>query len=428
MDSTHGTARQLSSPGLLRGSSADWNRYLVALPFLGLCIAASHLLSIGPALSFAKAQLDSRNVVWNDGWRGVPILQNFYNIGGLDDIVSLANMFFMPAVYGYDSASRTQVISFLSDGGVVLVIWWLESLRSGQKSLYLQYPSLLALTGQLIGLGVVAPLYAFQHLTASPPPSYSLPSATTPILPALLLGYYIPTLLTFFSPDLPDRQAFLSIWQLFPIYISLAYHTISSLSPAPKDEALSTRPPSSRASATSDSDSEPEPDAESTPSLPSLAKLNRDVLLMRITIGVPTALGALSWVLTLIQTRGEISRIFIPSGTPSEGLPSLTAFSAQFLRWDWVFVFGAMALWLGWVYVTEGSGYLPRSLKGSSVAVGWMGMVAGAAAVGLSLGPGAMVGLGWWWREEVRAAELETSVLKREVQRKVDALLRANGA
>jgi hypothetical protein len=131
-------ARQLSSPGLLRGSSADWNRYLVALPFLGLCIAASHFLSIGPALSFAKAQLDSRNVVWNDGWRGVPILQNFYNIGGLDDIVSLANMFFMPAVYGYDSASRTQVISFLSDGGVVLSIWWLESLRSGQKSLYLQ--------------------------------------------------------------------------------------------------------------------------------------------------------------------------------------------------------------------------------------------------------------------------------------------------
>jgi hypothetical protein len=149
---------------------------------------------------------------------------------------------------------------------------------------------------------------------------------------------------------------------------------------------------------------------------------------MRITIAVPTVLGALSWLLTLIQTKGEIPSIFIPSGVPSEGLPSLTAFSSQFLRWDWVFVFGAMVLWLGWVYATEGSTYLPSALKGGSTAVGWMGMVAAAAAIGLSLGPGAMVGVGWWWREEVRAAELEKSVLKMEVQRKVDALLRANGA
>ncbi|KAK0616172.1 hypothetical protein B0T14DRAFT_497478 [Immersiella caudata] len=342
-------------------------------------------------------------------------------------------MFFMPAVYGYDSASRTQVISFLSDGGVVLAIWWLESLRSGRKSLYLQHPSILALTGQLIGLGVVAPLYAFLYLTASPSSSYSLPSTTTPVLPALILGYYIPTLLTFFSPDLPDRQAFLSIWQLFPVYISLAYHTIASLSTTPKDDVISTRPPSSNASTASDSDSEPELDSDGAPPLPSLAKLNRDVLLMRITIGVPTLLGALSWMFTLIQARGEITRIFIPSGTPSSGLPSLTAFSAQFLRWDWVSVFGAMALWMGWVYVSEGSGvqpqgYLPRVLKGGSAAVGWAGMLTAAGGIGLGFGPGAMLGVGWWWREEVRAAELEKTVLKREVQRKVDALLRANGA
>jgi len=159
--STPTMARQLNPLGPLQrklGSRQDWTRYLVALPLLGLCIVASHILSVAPATSFAKAQLDSRNIVWNDGWRGVPILENFYNVRWLDDMfvlsdrcpfklprrltrtisVSLANMFFMPAVYGYDASSRTQVISFLADGGVVLAIWWLESLRTGPKSLYLQ--------------------------------------------------------------------------------------------------------------------------------------------------------------------------------------------------------------------------------------------------------------------------------------------------
>lgn len=50
-------------------------------------------------------------------------------------------MFFLQALYGYDSTSRTQTISFLADGGIVLAIWWLESFRQDTKakrSWYLQ--------------------------------------------------------------------------------------------------------------------------------------------------------------------------------------------------------------------------------------------------------------------------------------------------
>jgi len=410
-------------------------RYLAALALIALCILASHLLTIGPALPFARVQLDSRNVVWNDGWRGVPILQNFYNVGWLDDIVSMANMFFMPAVYGYDSSSRTQAISFLTDGGVVLVIWWLESLRPGSKPLYLQYPALLTLVGQIIGLGVVAPLYAFVSLT-SPPTPFSLPTATTPLLPAIILGYYIPTFLALFSPDLSDRQAFLSIWQLFPLFVSLAYYTIASLSPKQNhsDGTLSSRPaPSPATSSASDTDSEPEsPDPQATASTPTLARLNRESLLMRIYICVPVLLGALTWLFTLWMTRGNIAEIFIPTASPSKGLPSLTAFSAQFLRWDWTFVFGSMAVWVGALYVKEAPGrqYLPGVLKGKgrSSALGWLGLLGLGVISAVLLGPGATIGIAWWWREEIRAEELEKAVLKNEVQKKVDALLRANGA
>jgi len=302
-------------------------------------------------------------------------------------------------------------------------------------------PSLLALTGQITGLGAVAPLYAFLSLISPPSQAYSLPSSTTPLIPALLLGYYIPTLLTLASPDLPDRQAFLSIWQLFPVFISLAYHTILTLSPTPKDDATIFSPPPPRSSASSTSDSDSEPDDNTQPTVPTLATLSRNLLLMRLSIGVPTLIGAVAWVATLLTTKGQIAEIFLPSALPADVLPSLSAFSAQFLRWDWVFVFGSMIVWLGVLYVREWEqvdgtgtgkgkgGYLPRGMKRGGMTVGkGVGVAVGTAAMGLVMGPGAVLGMGWWWREEVRATELERGVLKVEVQRKVNALLRANGA
>jgi len=47
-------------------------------------------------------------------------------------------MFFVAAIYGYDDVSRTQAISFLTDGGVIICIWWLESIRLGKKAWYLR--------------------------------------------------------------------------------------------------------------------------------------------------------------------------------------------------------------------------------------------------------------------------------------------------
>ena len=47
-------------------------------------------------------------------------------------------MFFVSSIYGYDPISRTQATSFLSDGGVIISIWWLESIRRGNTKWYLR--------------------------------------------------------------------------------------------------------------------------------------------------------------------------------------------------------------------------------------------------------------------------------------------------
>jgi hypothetical protein len=59
---------------------------------------------------------------------------------------------------------------------------------------------------------------------------------------------------------------------------------------------------------------------------------------------------------------------------------------------------------------------------------GWMGVVGVGLASVVVLGPGATAGLGWLWREGVMFKRREKEVLLREVEAKVEELLRANGA
>ena len=134
------------------------SRALAALPLLCLCIVAYHIMSTRPALPYARVLIDKGEVVWDGGKQQAKILTSFYNVEFLDytcvpqprypgtprltpHSITTANMFFLQALYGYDSTSRTQTISFLADGGIVLAIWWLESFRQdtkAKKSWYLQ--------------------------------------------------------------------------------------------------------------------------------------------------------------------------------------------------------------------------------------------------------------------------------------------------
>jgi hypothetical protein len=53
-------------------------------------------------------------------------------------------MFFAPSAYGYDALSRSQVFSFLTDAGVVIMVWYLESVRRANHltilQLYVPFP------------------------------------------------------------------------------------------------------------------------------------------------------------------------------------------------------------------------------------------------------------------------------------------------
>lgn len=310
---------------------------------------------------------------------------------------------------------------------------------------------MIALAGQLIGLGVVAPLYSFLSLLPAPPPSEdSLPShhsnlaltistplltrdpspssstssspsrgrrtpnpfhllptssrksptpleptPSTTLLPALVLAYYLPAALMLFHPVASDRQAWLFVWQLFPVYLAVASFVLSR---------IPLRLPGKRAERTA------------------MQKLDAEVRGARVCIGALVALAVGVWWWTWVgsgaSVRGMVG-LFVPRGLPSGELPSLEGFAAEFLRWDEMFVFAGVLGWLGYFFA---------DLVVVRGVLGWMEVLGCGLASVVVLGPGATAGLGWLWREEVMFKRREKEVLLREVEAKVEELLRANGA
>ena len=112
-------------------------RMLVGLPLIVLAVAALFTMNSLPSLDWARALRDSGRLELDSG--SVPIRRTLYHISWIDDLISLVNIYFFPSIYGTDAASRRQVISFLTDGTVLLTIWICESVRRANMLTIMQW-------------------------------------------------------------------------------------------------------------------------------------------------------------------------------------------------------------------------------------------------------------------------------------------------
>lgn len=104
-------------------------------------------------------------------------------------------------------------------------------------------PTFFGILGQLLTAGVSLPWYFIAHIQAIPASSYVLPRDSLvrakTLLPAVVLGYLLPSAVLFLAPasmTLDSRQIIAAIWQPFPIFISILHTTFrnvyASLTPA----------------------------------------------------------------------------------------------------------------------------------------------------------------------------------------------------
>ncbi|KAL2177766.1 uncharacterized protein P884DRAFT_277482 [Thermothelomyces heterothallicus CBS 202.75] len=355
-------------------------RALFASPLLALAFVAAWVMDPNSAGPWAAALRDSGIFELPSG-DSVPILRSFYRLPAFDDFVALVNTFFFPSVYGTDPVSRRQVLSFLTDGTVLLTIWIFESARRANLLTPIQWPHMYATLGQLLGIGVVSPAYCFLHYVLSPIEKFSaldqrLTNTRTSFaaLPVVLLTYLLPFYFMLAWPDLLTRQVLLYLWQLYPLWAAAALFAGSRLF------------------------------LRDTMATDKLSRPLRDLPVMRLYVGAAAALSAVVWWHTRLGAGGLV-HVFVPAGLPRSE-HNLTRFTAEFLKWDEVFGFGSHLLWLACLFWDlRGAGMLRE---------GWLRVV-GLGLLSLVLfGPGATLGLGWLFREHILATRRHKNALTPE--------------
>jgi hypothetical protein len=226
--------------------------------------------------------------------------------------------------------------------------------------------------GQLLGIGVVSPIYYFLYYVFTPIENFKASDMrlgrmnyALAILPALLLTYYIPAFAMMDSPTLAVRDSWLFFWQLFPFWTLFATTLMSIFV---HDSTVSDR----------------------------FNAPNRDLPVIRYTIGTLVALSSATWLWTCYNASDVPSfyRLFVPEILPSKSTDYVT-FAREFLKLDELSLFGNTFLWLG---------YLFWDMKAAGmVKASWFKLIFYLLCTTCALGPGAAAGLGWLWREDILA-------------------------
>jgi hypothetical protein len=193
------------------------------------------------------------------------------------------------------------------------------------------------------------------------------------LLPTLVLTYYIPIYAMFDWSTLSGREAWLFLWQMFPVWISLTTTLLSSFIP---DTTVSDR----------------------------FESPNRDLPVILYTIGTLATISSTVWLFTCINAlfQNGIASVFVPDSLPSQAT-NFAAFTREFLKFDKIFLFGNTFLWLGYLFWDlKHAGMLKTT---------WIRLLVYLIGSFLLLGPGATAGLGWLWRENILASKRHKSAV-----------------
>ena len=231
-------------------------------------------------------------------------------------------------------------------------------------------PIVLGLSAQLRGIGVVGPIYFFMHYICSQISNFKAPdmrltdlSYTRSVLPAMIIGFYIPHFLSFLHPSFEVRHNWNWIWQMFPVWTGVIQQVLKRtvMPNTVEDDRLKNQ--------------------------------SRDLSTIRFTIGACVVLSAGVWIYTLTMSPYSPITLFLPQlEAPQEDWIHMVRI---FVQYDELFCFGGALLWLG---------YLFNDMKHAGmVQQSWISIIAMATLTTVALGPGAAVGLGWLWREDVLA-------------------------
>ncbi|KAJ3952413.1 hypothetical protein N0V92_011160 [Colletotrichum tropicale] len=337
----------------------------VAAALCGLLYIAQHalVLNTGPEVVAVSAS-----------FVGVPAKTTYTGFPSIDNLLAIFVWAFSEQVAGPNPNDRTQCLYFLINLIPIIYIWTVEGYRNGNVHSLVSIPSIFGIY-QLLGIGKVAPFYfllsvyttsrsVYARTTGRPVPSH----VAKVILPALCLGYAIPTALMFLPhEDAVTQQNAIAFWQPFPVYVSLLAWAGSKVVYAMKP----------------------------TKTLDWEALENKDLPYLQSGYAFCFFATAITHISTFLyaglNASVSISESFF-------GLPPWDAMTiAGFWKYDMVLCFASIAVWLLYsVFEMRRFGYITTSAALKAVGL----TLAGSVLVG----PAATYAGVWAWRESVIAS------------------------
>ena len=283
-----------------------------------------------------------------------------------------------------DPKPKLHAIYFLSQLLSPILIYTIEGYRLGNMGTPLAVPSLFLCAMQLRGAWKIAPVYALLHGIMSfrlPPSRFIEPEVATALLPAITVGYLIPTIMMFVpTPNSEGWQTWIAIWQISPLLVSLLTYLIS------KALILYGRPKMSQ-----EEEDRAKLDRYNDVDEPGLSIAYTSAIVMQATVHVTTLAYAYSHPdISIFDTFFNVPSLLQSNWNLSD---SWSYFSI-FFKYDLLVAVSAWAFsHIHTIWDLRRSGYITTKTGLTAVA----GMLLGH----LLIGPGATwVGL-WYWREKV---------------------------
>lgn len=175
---------------------------------------------------------------WRFPGQDTILRRHYTGIGPVDFGASFLVAAFFHGAAGWTKGIQLQQGYFLLQFFAVLTAWSVESVRTKNGWAVITFTSLWALFYQTVGGAVIIPLYYLCYTWMSARPEYwaagrELPLAKArTLLPAVVLGYLVPTLATWLPLDLFDletRQGMVALWQISPLIVNVLWLLFSSI-------------------------------------------------------------------------------------------------------------------------------------------------------------------------------------------------------
>ncbi|KAH7123281.1 hypothetical protein B0J13DRAFT_599065 [Dactylonectria estremocensis] len=354
------------------GQESRLHRALLALPILALCGIMARVFGMAePIAPTLENILETSLFDWNG--MNVPVLREFYGIGLLNEIFGPITVAFAQLQFFGDQRAYWQSLVFLTDYAGMYAILFLESLRPSNRKTLFQFPSLVLFLAQMIPIGFIGPLYFYLFHVFTPiekllSPSFHLTnwSSCAAILPTVLLAYHVPHLPSFFHTSLEARHWWNWVWQLYPVWGSLAIFLFSKV----------ILPLGARVS-------------------PLATTQKHQTNTLRITVGILAVMNVSIYWYTLYNSTFSMSEMFVPKyffDKPAEADVALRTI----IQYDYLCTFLAGYWWLGLHF---------RDLQVAGICkVRFVRTICIAAIISGIFSPGTFLLLAWLAREELMAS------------------------